>query len=148
LLSEFDGRRPVRMVLTSLSQIFKKICAKVIDSTNLEVMGLEITKIMSTIEKIFPLACFDIMTHLVEQLNICGPIYTRGMYPMARYMKALKGYVRNMARTKGSMAMGYSIVEALGFFMEYIQEVKSTRKRVWDDKEEPTMHNEILEGNG
>ncbi len=67
---------------------------------------------------------------------------------MVRYMKALKGYVRNMARTEGSMAMGYSIAKALGFFMEYIQEVKSTRKRVWDDKEEPTMHNEILEGNG
>ncbi len=66
---------------------------------------------------------------------------------MVRYMKALKGYVRNMARTKGSMAMGYSIAEALEVFMEYIQEVKSTRKRVWDDKKKPTMHNEILERN-
>jgi hypothetical protein len=89
---------------------------------------------MSTVEKKFPLACFDIMTHLVEELDICGLIYTRWMYPMVRYMKALNGYVRNMARPKGSMAMGYSIEEALGFFMEYIQEVKYSRKRVWDDK--------------
>ncbi len=53
---------------------------------------------------------------------------------MVRYMKTLKGYVRNIARPKCSMAMGYSIEEALRFFMEYIQEVKSSRKRVWDDK--------------
>jgi hypothetical protein len=26
--------------------------------------------------------------------------------------------------------------------------VKSTRRKVWDDKEEPIMHDEILEGNG
>jgi hypothetical protein len=41
-------------------------------------------------------------------------------------MKALKGYVHNMARPKGSMANGYSIEEALGFCTKYIQEVKST----------------------
>jgi len=26
--------------------------------------------------------------------------------------------------------------------------VKSTRRRMWDDKEDPIMHDEILEGNG
>jgi hypothetical protein len=45
------------------------------------------------------------------------------------------------------MATGYAIEEALGFCTEYIQDVKSTRGRVWDDKEEPIMHDEILEGN-
>jgi hypothetical protein len=62
-------------------------------------------------------------------------------------MKALKGYVHNMARPEGSMANGYSIEEALGFCIMYIQEVKSTR-RVLDDKEEATMNDEVLEGNG
>jgi hypothetical protein len=31
-------------------------------------------------------------------------------------MKALKGYVRNMARPEGNMVIGYSIQEALGFY--------------------------------
>jgi hypothetical protein len=31
------------------------------------------------------------------------------MYPMGRYMKALKGYVKNVAQPKGSMAIGYAI---------------------------------------
>jgi hypothetical protein len=107
---------------------------------------------MLTLEKVFPLACFDIMTHLVihlvEELDIYGPIHTRWMYPMERYMKALKGFVRNMAHSKGNMAMGYSIEEALGFCIKCIQKVKSTRRKVWDDKEKPTMHNEVLERNG
>lgn len=46
------------------------------------------------------------------------------------------------------MAVGYSIEKALGFCIEYIQKVKNTRRRVWDDKEDPTMHDEIFEGNG
>jgi hypothetical protein len=33
---------------------------------------------------------------------------------IGRYMKALKGYVRNMARLEGSMATRYIIEEALG----------------------------------
>jgi hypothetical protein len=73
---------------------------------------------MSTLEKVFTLSCFDIMTHLVihlvEELDICGPVHTGWMYPMERYMKALKRFVRNMAHLKGSMGMGYSIEEALG----------------------------------
>ncbi len=61
-------------------------------------------------------------------------------------MKALKGYVQNMAQPEGSMAIGYAIEEALGFCTEYIQQVKSMRK-VSDDLEELTMHDEMLEGN-
>jgi hypothetical protein len=38
--------------------------------------------------------------------------------------------------------------EALVFYIEYIQEVESTRWKVWDDKQDPTMHNKVLEGNG
>lgn len=53
-----------------------------------------------------------------------------------------------MTRPKGEMAIGYSVDETLGFYIEYFQGVKSTRRIVWDDKEEPTMHDELLEGAG
>jgi hypothetical protein len=69
------------------------------------------------------------------------------MYIMERYMKALKGYVQNMAQPKSNMAIGYAIEEALRFCAKYIQQVKSTR-RVWDDLEKPTKHNEMFKGNG
>ncbi len=45
------------------------------------------------------------------------------------------------------MATKYAIEETLGFCIEYIQEMKSTRRRMWDGKVESTMHDEILEGN-
>ena len=104
------------------------------------------------IEKEFPPAFFDVMTHLlvhlVEELDICGPVHVRWMYPMERYLKTLKGYVRNRARPEASMAEGYAIDEALGFCTEYMQSYTVTSRRVWDDKEDPTMNDEILEGVG
>jgi hypothetical protein len=60
-------------------------------------------------------------------------MHTRWMCPMVRYMKTLKRHIKNQTRSKGSMASRY-IDEALGFYIEYIQEVKYTKKRVWDDK--------------
>jgi hypothetical protein len=68
-----------------------------------------------------------LIIHLVEELDLCGPVHTRWMYPIERYMKALKGYVRNMARPEGSMTTWYTIEEALGFCIKYICEVTSTR---------------------
>ena len=44
------------------------------------------------------------------------------------------------------MAEGYAVVEALGFCTEYMQEYRTTTRRVWDDKEDPSMYDEILEG--
>jgi hypothetical protein len=130
--------------------MFNKICSKVIDPNTMQMLREEVVETMSTIEKVFPLATFDVMTqlvvHIVGELDLCGPVQTRWMYPIERYMKALKGYVRIMARLEGSMANGYSIEEALGFCTKYTQNVKST-KRVWDD-EEPTMNDEVLKGNG
>jgi hypothetical protein len=46
------------------------------------------------------------------------------------------------------MAIGYTIEESLGFYIKYICEVKSTGRKVWDDREAPTMHDDVLEGNG
>jgi hypothetical protein len=67
----------------------------------MQVLKSKASKSMSTIKKLFPLACFDVMTHLVihlvEELYLCGPIHTRWMYPIGKYMKVLKAYIRNMA---------------------------------------------------
>ena len=76
------------------------------------------------LEKELPPAFFDVMTHLlvhlVEEFDICGPIHARWMYPMEKYLKILKGYVRNCARLEASMTKGYVIDEALGFCTEYM----------------------------
>jgi hypothetical protein len=71
---------------------------------------------MAMLEKIFPLACFDVTTHLVvhlvEEFDLCGPIHTRWMCPMERYMIILKGFVKNVGKPKGNMATWYAIKKA------------------------------------
>jgi hypothetical protein len=89
-----------------------------------------------------------LLVHLIEELDICGPIHVRWMYHMERYLKTLKGYVRNRNRPEASMAEGYAIDDALGFCTEYMTSYSITNRRVWDDKEDPTMNDKILEGVG
>ncbi|GKA95179.1 hypothetical protein Tco_0817217 [Tanacetum coccineum] len=67
------------------------------------------------------------MLHLVIHLPIealeGGPIRPRWMYPFERYMKKLKGYVRNKAKPEGSIAEGYVAEEALTFSSHYFRDV-------------------------
>jgi hypothetical protein len=81
---------------------------------------------LSLLEKEFPPSFFDIMTHLllhvVDELDVCGPVHNIWMYPVEWMMKVLKGYVCSMARLEGSMAEGYILEEMLGFVTEYLHE--------------------------
>ena len=135
-----------------LGRLFQKICAKSVNKDEKDHLQAESAETMCILEKLFPPSFFDIMfhmpNHLVEELFICGPVHTRWMYPYERYFKNLKGYVRNLAKPEGSIATGYEAEEALGFITEYMSEYNMTSQRVWDDKKEPAMVDEILEGKG
>ncbi|GJY15902.1 putative reverse transcriptase domain, ribonuclease H-like domain, aspartic peptidase domain protein [Tanacetum coccineum] len=58
-----------------------------------------------------------------------GPIRPRWMYPFERYMKKLKGYVRNKAKPEGSIAEGYVAEEALTFSSHYFRDVTTKFNR-------------------
>ena len=91
---------------------------------------------------------FHLLLHLVHELFLCGPMHTRWMYPYEQYFKGLKGFVRNFANLEGSIAEGYQVEEALGFIFEYMAEYNITTRRVWDDKQELFMIDEISNGKG
>nr|GEW73522.1 hypothetical protein [Tanacetum cinerariifolium] len=78
-----------------------------------------VVDILCDFKLIYHPALFDIMIHLVIHLPLealeGGPIRPRWMFPFERYMKKLKGYVRNKAKPKGSIAEGYVAEEALTF---------------------------------
>jgi hypothetical protein len=139
-------------VVIRLSRVFRKLCAKTVNGGEKEQLLADVAETMCMLEKEFPASFFDIMSHLpnhlVEQLFQCGPVHTRWMYPYERYFKTLKGYVRNLAKPEGSIAQGYQVEEALGFITEYMRDYNITSRRVWDDQEEPSMVDEILEGKG
>nr|GEW56294.1 hypothetical protein [Tanacetum cinerariifolium] len=88
---------------------------------------IKVVDIMCDLELIYPSALFDIMIHLVIYLPLealkGGPICPRWMFPFERYMKKLKGYVRNKAKPEGSIAKGYVTEEALIFISHYFRDV-------------------------
>ncbi|GJY57549.1 putative reverse transcriptase domain, ribonuclease H-like domain, aspartic peptidase domain protein [Tanacetum coccineum] len=73
------------------------------------------------------------MIHLVIHLPLEAlkgvPIRPRWMFPFERYMKKLKGYVRNKAKSEGSIAEGYVAEEALTFSSHYFWDVTTKFNR-------------------
>jgi len=72
----------------------------------------------------FPLSFFDIMVHLivhlVKEIRLCGPVYLRWMYPVERYIKILKGYVKNQYHPEASIIERYITEEVIEFCSEYM----------------------------
>ncbi|GKC94006.1 hypothetical protein Tco_1159448 [Tanacetum coccineum] len=94
---------------------------------------IKVVDILCDLELIYPHALFDIMIHLVIHLPLealkGGPIRPRWMFPFERYMKKLKGYVRNKAKPEGSITEGYVAEEALTFSYHYFWDVTTKFNR-------------------
>ncbi|GKF95950.1 hypothetical protein Tco_0288685, partial [Tanacetum coccineum] len=93
-----------------LCSLFKQICFTTLMEDDMLKAQIKVVDILCELELIYPPALFDIMVHLVIHLPIEAlegrPIRPRWMYPFDRYMKKLKGYVRNKAKSEGSIAEG------------------------------------------
>jgi len=85
------------------------------------------------LEKIFPPSFFDIMVHLpihlVHKAKIAGPLQYRWMYPIERYFRRLKSYVRNKARPDGCIAEAYIAQECLHFCSRYLDGLETRLNR-------------------
>lgn len=146
------GEKRVVGAIMRVSRLFQRLCLKAIHRDSKEQLMEDAPETLASLEHEFPPSFFDIMVHLtvhlVEELFICGPVHRRWMYPYERYFKGLKGFVRNLAKPKGSITQGYQVEEALGFVIEYMTQYSPTSKRVWDSKEDPVMTDKIVEGKG
>src|SRR4051812_24144266 len=119
----------VRSAITKLCFFFRSIYSKVVDPAILPTFQKEIIVTLCDLEMYFPPSFFDIMVylvvHLVKETQLCGPAYMRWMYPVERYMKILKGYVKNRSRPEGCIAERYVVEEAVEFCTEYFSNVQS-----------------------
>ncbi|KAK4384631.1 hypothetical protein Sango_3041700 [Sesamum angolense] len=87
---------------------------------------------MCNLEKVFPLAFFDSMEHLILHLpyeaRVGGPVQYRWMYPFERFLRELKKKVKNKAHIEVSIVEAY-IVEEIGWFTSHYFEPHVTCKR-------------------
>ncbi|XP_066354558.1 uncharacterized protein [Miscanthus floridulus] len=105
--------------VVELGKFFQELCSRKLKVDVVKHLKAEIPVILCKLEKIFPPAFFDVMVHLAVHLPdealLRGPIQYGWMYPIERQLGTLKGYVRNRARPKGSIAEAYIANEALTF---------------------------------
>ncbi|XP_028059523.1 uncharacterized protein LOC114263220 [Camellia sinensis] len=132
----------VRHAIIRLCFFFNAICSKVVDVGKLDEIQKELVVTLCLLEKYLPPSFFDIMVHLtvhlVREVRLCGPVHFRWMYQFERFMKILKGYVRNRNCPEGCIAESYIVEEAVEFCAEYLSGVDaigilSNRNMIVDD---------------
>ncbi|XP_022860176.1 uncharacterized protein LOC111380771 [Olea europaea var. sylvestris] len=100
--------RGPRNAIFRLCAFFNEICQRVVDKNKLEKLEEDVAVTFCMLELYFPPSFFDIMIHLTihlgREVRIGGPVQYRWMYPFERFMKTLKGYVRNRSRPEGYIA--------------------------------------------
>ena len=123
-----------QMAIMRMSKVFHRLCTKVYNPVEFPSLETDVAESMAVLEMEFPPSFFDIMIHLpyhlVEELDLCGHVATRWMYPIEHYMKSLKDYIQNMARPEASMAEGYLKDEYISFITEYLQRFDAIQRRV------------------
>ncbi|GKA20626.1 uncharacterized protein Tco_0700615 [Tanacetum coccineum] len=138
----------IRHIITKLCFFFNKIHSKVIDPELLDQWQRDIILTICQLEMYFPPSFFDVMVHLVShivrEIKTCGPTFLRNMYPFERYMGFLKGYVRNRSRPEGSIIKGYVTEEAIEFYTDYSNGVKTVG--IPQSRHEGRLHGEGILG--
>jgi hypothetical protein len=93
---------------------------------------MDAAEALCLLEKVFPPTFMDVMfylmIYLVHELYICGLVHCRWMY----------------AKLEACIVEGYTIMETLGYSIEYMQRFSGSKHWVWDDKEEPCIYDEIV----
>ncbi len=120
------------IAIMHLSCIFRCICAKILDWVDMGTFKEDVTITMCMLEITMPPSFFDIMVHLIlhlmDELDMCGPVHTRWMYYVERLNKVLKGYVRNMAQPEASMVIEYLMDETLGLITKYMDQFQPSKR--------------------
>ncbi|KAL5577538.1 hypothetical protein UlMin_019237 [Ulmus minor] len=132
----------ISSTIIELCTFFNQLCARTVNVTDMVKAQDQLVIIMYKLERIFPLAFFDIMIHLVLHLPkeaiLGGPVYMRWMYLFERYLNRLKDYVINAAKLEGSISEGYVVDEALTFCSRYFDDIETRFN--WPDKNDGGIH--------
>lgn len=104
------------------------------------------------IERTFPTSILNIqlhlLVHLVDEVALAGTVHTRWMFYLERFMKTLKGFVRQKARPEGSMAEGWLVQESCVWISEYLGRVDQDLPLMWSNKDDDRLVGDVPQGQG
>jgi hypothetical protein len=138
----------IRETVYRLSRFFKKLCAKQIRVDDIPRLEEEAAELACFMEMNLPPSFFDIqphhIVHLPGELRMAGPVRPRWMYFVERYLRVLKGWVRQMARPESCIAEVYITHEAMKFAQDYCDNVDPSWTSTWKDEDDTDMSKEAL----
>jgi hypothetical protein len=80
--------------------------------------------LMCEMQKYLPKTFFNAqehyLIHQIEEIEMCGLVYTRSMWMVERHLKSLKPLVRQRESPKGSMVEGYMLYESMVYISQYL----------------------------
>jgi len=138
----------VAIPLIQLSRFFSSLCSMELVESDLEKLTSSIGETLCRLEMLFPPTFFDIVmhlpVHLAEEARIGGPVCYRWVYPIERYLRTLKGYVRNKAQPEGSIGEGYIAEECMTFCSRFLEDIDTKLNR--PERHETSAVNESPSG--
>eukprot|EP00249_Psilotum_nudum_P018747 c26943_g1_i4 orf=82-462(+) len=112
-----------------------------------EKMRIESIELLCLMEKELPTSFFNVqehlLIHLVDEIAVVGVLSSRWMFFFERYMKVLKGFVRQKARLEGSMVEGWLVYESLCYTTEYLSIIDLMAPRIWTDKDNKKIFGKV-----
>ena len=104
------------------------------------------------LEEHFPTSILTIqvhlLVHLVDEVEILDIVHARWMFFLERFMKTLKGFVRQRARPEGSMAEGWLVQESCVFISEYLSRIQKNVPELWSTRDDDRLLGDVPQGNG
>ena len=109
------------------------ISSKEIKLDEIDKWRLESLEIVCSIEELFPTSILGIqvhlLIHLVDEVELAGTVHTHWMFYLERFMKVLKGYVRQKVHPEGSMAEGWLVQESTFYITKFLTQINPSLTR-------------------
>ncbi|MCO5594101.1 hypothetical protein L7F22_048122 [Adiantum nelumboides] len=143
---------PVRTALYKLGELVRWISCKEINPETIVRARDNAIETVCLLEEHFPTRILNIqvhlLVHLVDEVEIAGTVHARWMFFLERFMKTLKGFVRQRARPEGSMAEGWLVQESCVFVSEYLSRSQNNALELWSTKDDDRVVIDVPQGNG
>ena len=146
----------VKKCVYGLGELTRWISSKEIHRSSIQEYKQKSLELLCRIEAAFPASFMDIQTHLLlhlaDEVQAAGTVHSRWMFYLERFMKTLKGFVRQKARPEGSMAEGWLVHETCVYVTEFMRRMRGFNDHdtplLWSINEDKRLIGNVPQGKG